>query len=130
MILTQGFQITMFATSHHIKMIRAANKGNSTTTCIYQMLGGSERSLITIGRNTRKAVGQTSASKEHKGNTHIGNFLKMTIICSVLRQTGNNTFYMQTDEIINGTNLSFGIFMGVGTDHRIALLTSLILNAV
>ena len=54
----------------------------------------------------------------------------MTVVGGILRQTGDDALDMQTDEVVDGTDLCFGILMRIGTDDRIALLACLILDAV
>ena len=53
----------MFATLHHIQMIRTTDKSYATTPCIYQVLSRLECSLITIGCNTGEAIGKTGTAE-------------------------------------------------------------------
>jgi hypothetical protein len=55
-ILAQSLQIAMLATAHHIKMIRASDKRNTTTACINEMLSGLLGSFVTIGCHTGEAI--------------------------------------------------------------------------
>ena len=74
-VFTQGFQIAVLTTFHHVKMVGTANKGNTTATGIYQVLGGLESSLITIGIEllqwTKDSMSDlVGINRQREGNTY------------------------------------------------------------
>ena len=129
-ILTQGFQITMLTTTYHIQMIGASDKSNPPTTCIYQMLSSHLGCLITISCHTGETVRKTSTSEEHQRNTYVRDFLKMTIVCCCLSQTGYNAFNVHSHKSIYSLSLIFEILMTICTQNTVTSTTGLILNTI
>ena len=130
MVLAQSLQIAMLTTTHHVKMVRSTDKGNTSATRIYQMLSGLLGSFVAIGCHAGKAICQTGTSKEHQGDTHFRYFLEMVVIGGTLCQTGYNTFHMHRNKVIDGMLFVFITLMTIGTEHAIALATSLVLNTI
>ena len=54
----------------------------------------------------------------------------MAIVSGILRQTGDDTLDMETDEVIDDAHFSFALLVGIGTDDGVTALGRLILNAV
>ena len=54
----------------------------------------------------------------------------MTVVGGALRQTGDDTLDVQTDEVVDDTHFSITLLMGVGTDDAIAALGSLLLDTI
>ena len=54
----------------------------------------------------------------------------MTVVGGALRQTGDDTLDVQTDEVVDDTYFGITLLMGVGTDDAIAALGSLLLDTI
>ena len=129
-ILLQGLQIAMLTTLHHVQMIRTSHEGYPPATCVNQVLCRFLSCHITIGHHTRELLWQTGTPEKDQRDTHVRDFLKMTVISGILSQTGDDSLHMQTDEIVDGPHLSLTVLMGVRTDNRIARLARLLLDTV
>ena len=130
LVVAQRLQIAVLTSHNHIEMVRTTHERYLPTARLYQVLRSHICRLVAVGCHAGEPICQTRTTKKHQGDTHLGNLLKMVIVPRRLRQTGNDTLHMQSDEVVHRHRLVLHSFVTIDTEHAVPCLTSLILYAV
>ena len=115
-VLAECLQIAMLAAAHHVEMVRTTDEGDAAGTGLYHVLGGLLCCHVAIAHHLRELVFQAAAGKEHQRYAHIMKLLEVRIVGGILRQTGDDTFHMHVEEVVQCLRLALMVFMTVGTD--------------